>query len=318
MQGIKELVPKTLYQVHLHDFVPENNFYRLLDKELDLHFLYKATEQYYGDEGQESIDPVVFFKICLVGYLNNINSDRKLIEYCGNCLDIRLFIKYDIDEPLPWHSTISRTRQLYGEEVFLELFRKVLTLCVVKGMVKGKRQAMDSAFIKANASLDSLVEKEIIDDVAVYVDELNQNSEFKVTAQKKKQVEQHHNWKKRTKKDIPGGDYAKGKEGDSGEVIQARYLSNHKHYSPTDPDSRIATKPGKPRNLNYLGQLAVDTSHHVITGAMADFADKRDSQCLSGIVDQTIENLELNDIQMEQLVADTGYSSGEALKYCED
>jgi len=135
MQGIKELVPKMMYQVHIDDLVPQSNFYRLLDKKLDLHFLYKATARYYGYEGQESIDPVVFFKICLVGYLNNINSDRKLIEYCSNCLDIRLFIRYDIDEPLPWHSTISRTRQLYGEEVFLELFRKVLSLCVEKGMV---------------------------------------------------------------------------------------------------------------------------------------------------------------------------------------
>jgi len=147
MQGIKELVPKMMYQVHIDKLVPQNNFYRLLAKELDLRFLYKSTEEYYGIEGQESIDPVVFFKICLVGYLNNINSDRKLIEYCSDSLAIRLFIKYDIDEPIPWHSTISRTRQLYGEEVFLELFRKVLALCVNKGMVRGKRQAMDSAFI---------------------------------------------------------------------------------------------------------------------------------------------------------------------------
>ena len=85
----------------------------------------------------------MFFKICLVGYINN--SDRKLIEYCSNCLDVRLFIRYDIDEALPWHSTISRTRQLYGEEVFMELFKKVLSLCVEKGMVRGKRQAVDSA-----------------------------------------------------------------------------------------------------------------------------------------------------------------------------
>jgi len=80
MQGVKELVPKMMYQVHIDSLVPQNNFYRLLDAALDLHFLYKATERYYGDEGQESIDPVVFFKICLVGYLNNINSDRKLVE----------------------------------------------------------------------------------------------------------------------------------------------------------------------------------------------------------------------------------------------
>ncbi len=134
MQGRKELTPKMLYQVHLQDLIPEHNFYRLLDKAIDFQFLYKATAQYYGEEGQESIDPVVFFKICLVGYLNNINSDRKLIEYCSNCLDIRLFIRYDIDEPLPWHSTISRTRSLYGEEIFLDLFKQVLKMCVSKGM----------------------------------------------------------------------------------------------------------------------------------------------------------------------------------------
>ena len=51
-------------------------------------------------------------------------------------------MRYDIDECLPWHSTISRTRQLYGEDVFLSLFRKVLSLCVQKGMIRGKRQAI--------------------------------------------------------------------------------------------------------------------------------------------------------------------------------
>ena len=318
MQGIKELVPKMMYQVHIDNLVPQNNFYRLLNRELDLSFLYKSTEQYYGSEGQESIDPVVFFKICLVGYLNNINSDRKLIEYCSDSLAIRLFLKYDIDEPLPWHSTISRTRQLYGEEVFLQLFRKVLTLCVSKGMVSGRRQAVDSALIKANASIDSLLEKEVIDDVAVYADELNQNSEYKVTAQKKQQVEQHHDWKQRHSKDMPGQAYKEGKEGDHGEFIRSKYLSNHTHYSPTDPDARISTKPGKPRNLNYYGQIAVDTSFHVITGAMADFADKRDSQCLQHIVNQTVENLKSNQLQLSQLLADTGYSSGESLKFCEE
>ena len=50
MQGQKELVPKMMYQVHIDDLVPQNNFYRLLDKELDLHFLYKATAHYYGYE----------------------------------------------------------------------------------------------------------------------------------------------------------------------------------------------------------------------------------------------------------------------------
>ena len=285
MQGKKIYTPKLMYQVHLNSLVPKDNFYRKLEEVLDMSFLYKDTAQYYGTEGQESIDPVVFFKICLIGYLNNINSDRKLIEYCSNCLDTRLFMRYDIDECLPWHSTISRTRQLYGEDVFLSLFRKVLSLCVQKGMIRGKRQAIDSAFIKANASLDSLIEKEVVADAQVYCDELNEGSEFKLAINKK---EEEH-----------------------------KSPSNSTHYSPTDPDARMSVKPGKATHLNFFGQIAVDDSNHVITGAIADFADKRDSQCLPNILGQTIENLKENEILIDQIVADTGYSSVDALKYCE-
>jgi transposase len=315
MQGKKDLHPKMLYQVYLQDLVSADNFYRLVDKAIDFRFLYKATKKYYGDEGQESIDPVVFFKICLVGYLNNINSDRKLIEYCSNCLDVRLFIRYDIDEPLPWHSTISRTRQLYGEEVFLELFKKVLSLCVEKGMVRGKRQAIDSVFIKANASLDSLVEKEILEDVSAFVDELEENSEFKATTTRKKLVEQHHAWKEEAYKDMPKASRKGDRKDEHGNLIRPKYLSNHTHYSPTDPDAKISVKPGKARQLNYFGQLAADDAHHVITGACADFADKRDSQCLEQIVELTEENLNQNDIELEEILADGGFSSGEALAY---
>jgi transposase len=333
MQGKKEITPKMLYTVHLDELVPQDNFYRKLNAALDLRFLYKETQKYYGTEGQESLDPVVFFKICLVGYLNNINSDRKLIEYCGNCLDIRLFIRYDLDEPLPWHSTISRTRQLFGEEVFLSLFKKVLSLCIAKGMVRGKRQALDSAHIKANASMDSLLEKEVMEDAEQYAGELNENSKFKiateteknphrdkskptVTTTKKKQVEQHHEWKKQEYKDQPSNVNSKQTD-EHGNLIRPKFLSNHTHYSSTDPDARIAVKPGKARQLNYSGQIAVDDAHHVITGAMADFADKRDSQSLPQIAEQTIQNLKEENIRVEQLTADTGYSSGEALQYCQ-
>ncbi|MEZ4878200.1 MAG: transposase [Flavobacterium sp.] len=118
MQGKKNFTPQLFVSVNLVDMVPADNFYRRVANELDLHFLRKATKKYYGKEGQESIDPIVFFKILLVGYLNNINSDRQLIAFCSDSLSIRLFLGYDVIEALPWHSTINRTRQLYGEEVF--------------------------------------------------------------------------------------------------------------------------------------------------------------------------------------------------------
>jgi len=333
MQGRKDIQPKMMYQVNIDKLVPIDNFYRKLSHTLDLSFLYKATAKYYGSEGQESIDPVVFFKICLIGYLNNINSDRKLIEYCSNCLDVRLYLKYDIDEELPWHSTISRTRQLYGEEVFLTLFQKVLSLCVNKGMVRGRRQAVDSAYIKANASMDSLQEKhivsdfeqDILNDVEQYANEINEASDYKtnidpsksVKASVKKAVDRHHEWKKEQYKSMPGHVDNPKQVDENGILIRPKFLSNHTHYSPTDPDAKISTKPGKARQLNYSGQIAVDDAHHVITGACASSAGNKDSQNLADILSQTISNLKQNNIPIDQIAADAGYSSGEALAFCE-
>jgi hypothetical protein len=47
----------------------------------------------------------------LTGYLEDITSDRKLVEQCSMRMDILYFLRFDIDVELPWHSTISRTRK---------------------------------------------------------------------------------------------------------------------------------------------------------------------------------------------------------------
>lgn len=177
MQGKKQYIEKLFTNFQLSNRVPEKNIYRQLKEQISFQFLYKATAKYYGSEGQQSIDPVVFFKLILVGYLENLNSDRRIIEHAKMRLDILYFIGYEIDEELPWHSTLSRTRQLYGEEIFLQLFREVLKMCIDKGMVSGRRQAVDSAYIKANASMDSLVEKEVLDDAQTFTEELTENED---------------------------------------------------------------------------------------------------------------------------------------------
>src|SRR5882757_2238345 len=172
MQGKKDYQEKLFIRFQLSDYVPQDNFYRQLKSILDFNFLYTSTSKYYGSEGQKSIDPVVFMKLMLVGYLENLNSDRRIIATSRMRMDILYFIGYDLDEELPWHSTLSRTRKLYGEYVFTEVFKQVLKQCIDKGMVSGRRQAVDGFFIKANASLDSMIEKEILDDAAVYGQEL--------------------------------------------------------------------------------------------------------------------------------------------------
>ena len=101
MQGKKNYQEKIFNQFRLSDRVPKENFYRRLRGLLNLDELYRDTKMYYGSSGQKSIDPVVFFKFCLVGYLENIISDRKLVAHCSMRLDILFFLGYTIEEQLP-------------------------------------------------------------------------------------------------------------------------------------------------------------------------------------------------------------------------
>ena len=185
MQGKKQYQEKLFTNFQLSERIPLENFYRRLKEVLPLQWLYRTTKKYYGSEGQSSIDPIVFFKLMLIGYLENLGSDRRIISTVSMRLDMLFFIGYDIDEPLPWHSTLSRTRQLYGEDVFKELFRNVLSLCIDKGMVAGKRQAMDSVYVQANASMESLQRKEVLKDLDNYANELNDEEQTIPTEEKK-------------------------------------------------------------------------------------------------------------------------------------
>jgi transposase len=291
MQGKKNYQEKLFINFQLSEQIPANNLYRKINDLIDFSFLYKATAQYYGTEGQKSIDPVVFMKLMLAGYLENLTSDRSIINALRLRLDIRYFIGYNLDEELPWHSTLSRTRQLYGEHVFTELFKRVLKQCIEKDMVSGKRQAVDSVFIKANASIDSMLAKDILEDATAYGKELKANED-----------ETHNS---------PGPD---GAQKDGTLSDENPLITNATHYSPVDPDARLSTKLGKPTNLNYLGQVSVDTASHVITHVQAFLADKRDSQCLPAVLVHLVSNLKENDITVQEVIADTNYSSGAALR----
>jgi transposase len=320
MLGKKKYQEKLFTSFQLSERVPKNNFYRLLKEVLDLDFLYKLTSQYYGSSGQQSIDPVVFFKLSLVGYLENIISDRKLIEHCSMRMDILYFLNYDIDEQLPWHSTISRTRQLFSEAVFEQVFTKVLAQCINTGMVSGHTQVIDSAPVKANASMDSLELKVPADSLDEYLlkvrhissmdkepmsrkaKENKASKEQQGITASKSELQSIQSRNKRWKKDQDQRPGAKAKG--------SKYTSNKTHYSPTDPDARISVKPGKARKLNYLSQLSVDTAHHVITDIGAYHADKKDNQCLQDITLRLKRRLKHQGLLIQNILADTGYSDG--------
>lgn len=288
MQGKKHYQEKLFTNFQLSDRVPADNIYRKLKEILDLQFLYAATSKYYGKDGQKSIDPVVFFKLLLVGYLENQPSDRRIINISSMRLDILYFIGYDIDEELPWHSTLSRTRQLYDEDIFNQLFKQVLKQCIDKGMLTGKRQAVDSVFVKANAALDSIKEKAIMEDAMAFTSQLKEEESENTT----------------------DNNQGTGQTNES----KPQKRSNASRASTTDPDSRMSVKPGKVMKLNYLSQLSVDTSSYIITSIGAFHADKKDSQCLDAVLDQIDNNLKEYGLAAEEIIADANYSSSSALE----
>jgi transposase len=320
MQGKKNYTEKLFLNFQLSDRIPKENLYRKLRETIDLSFLYKDTKELYGKTGNPSIDPVVFFKLLITGYLENITSDRKLLEHCSMRMDVLYFLGYDLDEELPWHSTISRTRQLYPESLFVTLFNKVFALCIDSGMVSGHTQAVDSAPIKANASMESVVPKMPATPMESHLKKVSEEngeitkkragtvSPARVSApvHELKRVEKHHQNLRDSPVRLTGASHKK-----------ARLLSNKTHYNPHDPDARISVKPGKARKLNYHCSMAVDTAEGVISHIQADFADGRDSQYLTDISLQVQNRLRKNELVMTDLLADAGYSNGSNYDFLE-
>ncbi|HEA21982.1 hypothetical protein LCGC14_0450480 [marine sediment metagenome] len=246
MQGKKNYTEKLFLSFGLSDRVPKENLYGRLRETLDLSFLYKDTKELYGRTGNPSIDPVVFFQAVDHGIPREpacrqagITSDRKLVEHCSMRMEVLYFLGYDLDEELPWHSTISRTRQLYPESLFTALFDKVFALFVDRGMVSGHTHAMDSAPIRANASMESVVPKmpaTMMESHMKKVSEENREttrkhrgtiSHVQISAPEHelKRVEKHH----RNLTDSPVRPAGASQK-------KARLLSNKTHYSPRDPD----------------------------------------------------------------------------------
>ena len=314
MQGRKYDREKLISSFRLSERIPTHNFYRRLKETLDLTFIYEATKQLYGSTGNPSIDPVVFFKFMLIGCLENITSDRKLVEHCSLRMDMLYFLGYNIDEPLPWHSTLSRTRQLYPEELFEAVFDQVFSLCVASRMVAGRRVALDSAPVKANASMERLLEKQpqrpgpkLLQQAENHIGSVNlvpKPSKLQAASVITAADHQLRQLKKR-QQNLQSAPTTLGAGNE-----KAQLLSNKTHYSPTDPDARISIKPGKARKLNYNCSLAVDTAEGIISYVQADFADGRDSQSLPGIMLKLRQRLAHNELCLEEILADTGYSNG--------
>jgi hypothetical protein len=80
MLGRKKFRPKLFYQLSLEEYVPEDHLLRRVAAVVNFGFVSRLTARFYSHTGQPGIDPVVLFKMALLGYLYGITSERRLTE----------------------------------------------------------------------------------------------------------------------------------------------------------------------------------------------------------------------------------------------
>jgi transposase len=156
MMGLKERVFGPLPPVTLEDLVPPHHFYRHLERTLDLGFVRDLVQDTYAPIGRPSIDPVVFFKLQLIMFFEGLRSERQLMQVVADRLSLRWYLGYDLGEPLPDHSSLSRIRERYGLDVFRRFFEAIVEQCLAAGLVWGQELYIDATKVAANAALASL------------------------------------------------------------------------------------------------------------------------------------------------------------------
>lgn len=157
MLGHKTKEFKVHTSLSLEHLIPRDHFYRQLEATLDLSFVRDLVADRYAPLGRPSIDPVVFFKLHLIMFFEDIRSERRLLEVAPYNLAHRWYLGYDFEEALPDRSSLSKIRDRYGLEVFERFFEYIVDLCRAAGLVWGKELYFDGTRVQANASADRLV-----------------------------------------------------------------------------------------------------------------------------------------------------------------
>lgn len=154
MMGRKDEYQSKLEFIDLNTFVPSNHILRQINEKIDFSFVYNKMEKYYSKLGRKSLDPVLLFKMLLIGYLYNVDSERVLEQEVNLNIAYRWFLGLDLSDTVPDHSTFSqnRRRRFKDSTVFQEIFDYIIDLCIENGLVTGEVIVTDSTHIKASAA----------------------------------------------------------------------------------------------------------------------------------------------------------------------
>jgi len=199
--------------------------------------------------GRPGIDPVVYLKMVMVGFFEDLPSERAIAARCADSMSIRAFLKYELNEKTPEHSSFTVIRQRLGLEIYEGIFTLTLQVLREHGLLRGKNLGIDSSVIEANASLRALVHRNTEEQYWDYVKRLAAESGIDPEdAAAVRKFDRHR----------PG----KG--------------SNQEWVNPNDPDAKIGRTKDGATDMIYKPEAVVDLDTGAIVQAQVHAGDQAD------------------------------------------
>jgi transposase len=247
--------------------------------------------------GQPSIPPGIYFRMLLVGYFEDLSSQRGIAWRCGDSLSLRAFLGIPLNKPTPDHSTMSVTRRRLASEVFDEVFQFVLAIAEQKKLLSGKTVGVDSTTLEANAAMKSIVRRDTGEDWRQYVTGLMQEEGI-----------------------VPAGETPSDEELRRYDKKRKKKVSNEDWVSTTDPEARVTKMKDGTTHLAYKAEHVVDLESQMVLAAEVYSADQADTQTMVDSVMEAQTNLAEagSEVQIEEVAADKGFHADATLELADD
>jgi transposase len=138
-------------------------FYTALNRVLDQNGFDEYVESacgglYASTMGRPGLAPGRYFRLLMLGFFEQIESERGIAWRAADSLSVREFLGLELDEAPPDHWTISRTRRLIDVETHATVFSWILKRLSQAGLVNGKTVGIDATTLEANAALTRLAQ----------------------------------------------------------------------------------------------------------------------------------------------------------------
>src|SRR5580700_10550581 len=246
-----------------HPFYQRLN--QILDEKQFDEYVETICEEFYaGEVGRPGLSPGIYFRLLMVGYFEGIDSERGIAWRASDSLSIRSFVRIALDESVPDHSTISRTRRLMDVETHQAVFQWVLQVLAEKKLLKGTTIGVDATTLEANAALRSIVRR----------DTGERYEEFLMRLAKESGIETP------TREQLAKLDRRRPKKG-----------SNDDWTHPHDPDARITKMKDGRTHLAHKVEHAVDMETGAIVAVTLHGADVGDTATISETVAEAGERI---------------------------